>query len=109
MLVRIKLISDIFFPFDKYTKSFPITKIFITMNLDVDFLIDFFNKYSGKDSKEEMEEQETAAAAPSSGGGGSIPKWADNYTTKRGKANKLGVSGEKWSTELARGAANQIW
>ena len=57
-----------------------------------------------------MEEQETAAAAPSSsGGGGSIPKWADNYTTKRGKANKLGVSGEKWSTELARGAANQIW
>jgi hypothetical protein len=28
------------------------------MNLDVDFLIDFFNKYSGKDSKEEMGEQE---------------------------------------------------
>jgi hypothetical protein len=80
------------------------------MNLDVDFLIDFFNKYSGEKSKEEMGEQEAAAApsAPSSGGG-SVPKWADNYTTKRGKANKLGVSGEKWSTELARGAANQIW
>ena len=82
------------------------------MNLDVDFLIDFFNKYSGKGSKEEMGEQEASAApsAPSSGGGGgSVPKWADNYTTKRGKANKLGLSGEKWSTELARGAANQIW
>jgi hypothetical protein len=30
-------------------------------------------------------------------------------STKRGKANKLGKKGEKWSTELARGAANQIW
>lgn len=79
------------------------------MNLDVDFLIDFFNKYSGKDSKEEMEEQETTAAAPSSGGGGSIPKWADSYQTKRGKANPLTKSGEKWNTGLTRGSANQIW
>jgi hypothetical protein len=31
------------------------------MNLDVDFLIDFFNKYSGEKSKEEMGEQEAAA------------------------------------------------
>ena len=83
------------------------------MNLDVDFLIDFFNKYSGKDSKEEMGEQEAAAAAPSSpssgGGGGSIPKWSDSYQTKRGKANMLGKGGEKWETGLNRGAANQIW
>ena len=82
------------------------------MNLDVDFLIDFFNKHSGKDSKEEMGEQE-AAAAPSSpssgGGGGSVPKWADSYQTKRGKANPLTKSGEKWETGLTRGAANQIW
>jgi hypothetical protein len=82
------------------------------MNLDVDFLIDFFNKYSGKDSKEEMGEQEAGAAAPSSpssGGGGSIPKWSDSYQTKRGKANMLGKGGEKWNTGLARGSANQIW
>jgi hypothetical protein len=83
------------------------------MNLDVDFLIDFLNKYSGKESKEEMGEQETTAAAPSTpssgGGGGNVPKWADSYPTKRGKANKLGLSGEKWSTELTRGSANQIW
>jgi hypothetical protein len=82
------------------------------MNLDVDFLIDFFNKHSGKDSKEEMGEQE-AAAAPSSpssgGGGGSVPKWADSYQTKRGKANPLTKSGEKWETGLTRGTANQIW
>ena len=82
------------------------------MNLDVDFLIDFFNKHSGKDSKEEMGEQE-AAAAPSSpssgGGGGSVPKWSDSYQTKRGKANPLTKSGEKWETGLTRGAANQIW
>lgn len=75
------------------------------MNLDVDFLIDFFNKYSGKDSKEEMGEQEAAA----SGGGGSVPKWADSYNITRGKANMLGLKGEKHSTGLTRGAANQIW
>jgi hypothetical protein len=82
------------------------------MNLDVDFLIDFFNKHSGEDSKEEMGEQEAAAApsAPSSGGGGgSVPKWADSYQTKRGKANPLTKSGEKWETGLTRGTANQIW
>ena len=82
------------------------------MNLDVDFLIDFFNKYSDKDSKKEMGEQEAAAttsSAPSSGGGGNIPKWSDSYQTKRGKANPLTKSGEKWNTGLTRGAANQIW
>jgi hypothetical protein len=83
------------------------------MNLDVDFLIDFFNKYSGEGSKEEMGEQDAApAASPSSsggGGGGSVPKWADSYPTKRGPANMLGKSGEKWETGLTRGSANQIW
>jgi hypothetical protein len=82
------------------------------MNLDVDFLIDFFNKYSGKESKEEMGEQDAAAApsTPSSGGGGgSVPKWADSYPTKRGPGNMLGKSGEKWETGLTRGSANQIW
>lgn len=82
------------------------------MNLDVDFLIDFFNKYSGGESKEEMGEQDAAAApsTPSSGGGGgNIPKWADSYPLKRGHANPLMKSGEKWATGLTRGAANQIW
>ena len=81
------------------------------MNLDVDFLIGFFNKHTDNDSKEEMGEQDAApSTAPSTGGGGgSVPKWADTYTLTRGKANKLGLAGEKWETGLTRGAANQIW
>jgi hypothetical protein len=77
------------------------------MILDVDFLISFFKKNTTEDNKEEMGEQD-AAAAPSTGGG-SIPKWADTYTLTRGKANRLGASGEKWDTGLTRGAANKIW
>ena len=83
------------------------------MNLDVDYLIGFLNKKADMTSKEEVGEQESAPAAssstPSSGGGGNIPKWADSYPTKRGKANRLGLKGEKWSTDLTRGIANQIW
>jgi hypothetical protein len=83
------------------------------MNLDVDYLIGFLNKKADMTSKEEVGEQESAPAAssstPSSGGGGNIPKWADSYPTKRGKANMLWKSGEKWNTGLTRGAANQIW
>jgi hypothetical protein len=55
------------------------------MNLDVDYLIDFFTKNSDpvNDEEETGEIGEQDAAAPASpapstgGGGGSIPKWAD--------------------------------
>jgi hypothetical protein len=81
------------------------------MILDVDFLIDFFSKYSQIGAKDEMGEQDDAGSAPASsgGGGGKVPKWSDSYTITRGKANRLGASGEKWETGLTRGAANQIW
>ena len=90
------------------------------MNLDVDYLIDFFTKNSEPVDDEgetgEIGEQDAAAAsspAPatggSTGGGGSVPKWADFYQTKRGPANMLGKAGEKWETGLPRGVANQIW
>ena len=87
------------------------------MNLDVDYLIDFFTKNSDpvNDEEETGEIGEQDAAAPASpatstgGGGGSVPKWADFYQTKRGAANMLGKSGEKWETGLTRGSANQIW
>jgi hypothetical protein len=84
------------------------------MNLDVDFLIDFFNKHSGSEFKDEIDEQDAGATttAPSGGGGGgggSVPKWADSYPLKRGKSNPLMKSGEKWNTGLTRGSANQIW
>lgn len=77
------------------------------MILDIDFLINFFNKHSFSGTKDEMGEQE--AETPSGGGGGKVPKWSDTYTITRGKANRLGASGEKWETGLTRGAANQIW
>jgi hypothetical protein len=82
------------------------------MILDVDFLIDYFKKHTNEDGKEEMGEQDAPASAPApstGGGGGSVPKWADTYSLTRGKANKLGLAGEKWETGLTRGAANQIW
>ena len=84
------------------------------MNLDVDYLIDFFTKNSDPVNDEEetgeIGEQDAAASpAPSTGGGGSVPKWADSYQTKRGKANPLMASGQKWETGLTRGSANQIW
>jgi hypothetical protein len=83
------------------------------MNLDIDFLINFFDKFTKSEGKSEMGEQEAAAApaaAPSSGGGSSsVPKWADNYSIKRSKANMLGKAGEKWSTGLTRGLANQVF
>jgi hypothetical protein len=79
------------------------------MNLDVDFLIDFFNKNSG-DFKDELDEQDDASASSGGGGGGgSVPKWADSYPLTRGKANPLMKSGEKWNTGIKRGSANQIW
>ena len=83
------------------------------MNLDADYLISFFDKNTTKSPKIEVGEQEdapsSAPSTPSSGGGGNVPKWADSYPLKRGKANPLMKSGEKWSTGMNRGAANQIW
>jgi hypothetical protein len=82
------------------------------MELDVDTLILIFEKYTVSENKSEMIEQDDAAPAAPSGGGGStssVPKWADLYSIKRGKANMLGKAGEKWNTGLTRGLANQIW
>lgn len=75
---------------------------------DINFLIDFFNKFTYTTIDKEIDEQDDAASTPSSGGG-SVPKWADTYQIKRGKANMLGLAGEKHNTGLTRGAANQIY
>lgn len=80
------------------------------MITDIDYLINFFNKNTYSKIKDEMGEQEAETpAAGGGGGGGKVPKWADTYQIKRGKANMLGLAGEKHNTGLTRGAANQIW
>lgn len=81
------------------------------MKLNVDFLIDFFKRYSDNE-KEEIGEQDAATGgdSSSSGSGPAMPKWADVHGgPKRGKANMLGKKGEKWQTGLTRGVANQVW
>lgn len=80
------------------------------MNLDVDFLINFFDKYSGL-GKSEITEDE-----PSSGGGGgkgnSPSKWADTVGgPKRGVANSLPKKGQYWASLVggpARGVGNKL-
>jgi hypothetical protein len=83
------------------------------MNHDIDLYISILNDLSGSSSKIEMGEQDAAAG----GGGESATKnpnkrgtnWNELYTLKRGKANMLGKKGEKWTTGLTRGTANQVW
>ena len=74
------------------------------MNLDVDFLIDFFRKHTPIKKNKPLDEQdapaaapapEPAAAAPSSGGGG-------------GAASSSGKTPKKWETGLTRGKANPV-
>jgi hypothetical protein len=82
------------------------------MRTDVDYIISLMKKFTDNGFKNEIGEQDAApsAAAPSSGGGNSPSTWSDIVGSKltRGKANKLGRSGEKWESGLTRGPANQL-
>ena len=82
------------------------------MNFNIDLYISLLRSLSSDNSiNSELSEEGEA----SGGGGGStpgypkVPKWEEFYQTKRGKANMLGKAGEKWTTGLTRGAANQVW
>ncbi len=81
------------------------------MKFDIDSYINILNNLSGDYNKMEIGEDEPAA-----GGAGATSNtnkrgtnWNELYTLKRGKANRLGIKGEKWTTELTRGVGNQIW
>ena len=80
------------------------------MKFDIDLYIDILNSFSNV-SKMELGEDEPAAG----GGGGTSntnkrgQNWNELYSVKRGKANMLGLKGEKWTTGLNRGIANQVW
>ena len=80
------------------------------MNLDVDFLINFLQKYTDV-QKNEIGEQDAGAGA--GGGKGNSPsKWADTVGgPKRGVANSLPKKGQYWAQihgGPARGVANKL-
>lgn len=81
------------------------------MNLNIDFLIDFFDKYSDEDSeKVEMGEQESGGeSSPAK----PAPKWADTVGgPARGVANALPKKGQYWRDLHGgpkRGVANTLW
>jgi len=80
------------------------------MKFDIDLYIDILNSLSGSSDKFELGEDEAAA-----GGGGTSntnkrgSNWNELYKVNRGKANMLGLKGEKWTTGLTRGVGNQVW
>lgn len=85
------------------------------MEKNIDNIISFLDQFSSK-KKSEIGEQD---AAPTGGATGApsgtapssptVPKWGDLYQIKRSKANMLGKAGEKWTTGMNRGLANQIY
>jgi len=93
------------------------------MNLDVDFLIDFFRKHTPVKKNKPLDEQDAPEAAPapapapsgggstggeSSGGGGKTPKkWETGLT--RSVANQIDYK-VTWKSlnKLARGKANTL-
>lgn len=104
------------------------------MNLDVDYLIAFFEKFSEKQSESSLDEQDyptppssQTSSSPSdsgSGSGGKTPrKWESGAS--RGKsnptANTVWTSGRKlgktymndpkhvWNTGLTRGKSNSLY
>jgi hypothetical protein len=80
------------------------------MNLDVDFLIDFFRKHTPIKKNKPLDEQDAPDAAPapapepsapSSGGGG-------GGGSTGGAAPSSGKTPKKWETGLTRGKANPV-
>jgi hypothetical protein len=81
------------------------------MKVDIDTYIDLLNSLSGEE-KVEMSEQDAAAGGDAGATTQNTNKrgsnWNELYSLKRGKANMLGKKGEKWSSGLTRGLANQL-
>ena len=79
------------------------------MKVDIDTYIDLLNSLSGEE-KVEMSEQDAAGAggATTQNTNKRGSNWRELYSIKRGKANMLGLKGEKWSSGLTRGVANQL-
>jgi hypothetical protein len=79
------------------------------MKFDIDLYIDILNSFSGENNKFELGEDEAGAGGGTSNTNKRGTNWNELYSLKRGKANMLGLKGEKWVTGISRGIANQIW
>lgn len=78
------------------------------MRTDIDYIISLMEEYTPKIDGE-LGEQDSPS--PSGGGNGypAVSKWSEVVGgPARGKANMLGKSGEKWTSGLSRGVANQL-
>lgn len=75
------------------------------MNLNVDFLIDFFKKYTTNKSGEIFEDD---ASAPSSEPAPSSPAPSGGGSTVGAAPSGGGKTPKKWESGLTRGKANQI-
>ena len=83
----------------------------MNMILDVDFLIDFFQKHT-KSTKKEVGEQDAGGDSGGSTQGNNPSKWADTVGgPTRGVANSLPKKGQYWATIHGgpkRGVANKL-
>ena len=81
------------------------------MNLDVDFIINFLQKYTDV-QKNEIGEQDAGAGGAGGGKGNNPSKWSDTVGgPKRGVANSLPKKGQYWAQihgGPARGVANKL-
>ena len=82
------------------------------MNLNVDFLIRFFQKNTVPQYAEIDEQEETGAGGATGGKGNNPSKWADTVGgPTRGVANSLPKKGQYWATIHGgpkRGVANKL-
>jgi hypothetical protein len=78
------------------------------MNLDVDFLIDFFRKHTPVKKNKPLDEQDAPAAAPAPAPEPSSPSSGGGGGSTGGASPSSGKTPKKWETGLTRGKANPV-
>jgi hypothetical protein len=78
------------------------------MNLDVNFLIDFFRKHTPVKKNKPLDEQDAPAAAPAPAPEPSSPSSGGGGGSTGGASPSSGKTPKKWETGLTRGKANPV-
>ena len=78
------------------------------MNLDVDFLIDFFRKHTPIKKNKPLDEQDAPDAAPAPAPEPSAPSSGGGGGGSTGGSSSSGKTPKKWETGLTRGKANPV-